>query len=342
MRWRSNVRAYIQELLKRSHQGIEEEAVSTFTSSLLTKIADNIQLNISQVHIRYEDDLSAPLPFAFGLVLSSLEAVSADENWARSFLSEPRQFVNKLVSFSKFSMYWDTNAKFLEFNTLEELVQQLEETLENPSLQQHAIVEPVSGSLKARLNKSPLPDAENPKLTGPPPLLDLIDVAFPNSSVDFQMPRFTFKLEEQQFQGFMKMLDSFDDWERAYPFRKLRPTVRVAGAARDWWQFAIAAVVQADRDRARRWNWEHIRQFKEDKALYVELYRKNRIGRSSPEEKSQLEALELRLEFEDISYFRSLADEHLTRDQAFLQKVREDAKVCLPSQFARQRPAGSV
>jgi len=55
-----------------------------FSSSLLTKIVDNLQLVLSNVHIRYEDRYSvAGLPFVFGVTVEKISAESANENWER-------------------------------------------------------------------------------------------------------------------------------------------------------------------------------------------------------------------------------------------------------------------
>jgi sporulation-control protein spo0M len=51
-------------------------------ANLVTKVIDNIQLKISNVYIRIEDDLSIPRqPFALSLVIGSIQAQTMNENW---------------------------------------------------------------------------------------------------------------------------------------------------------------------------------------------------------------------------------------------------------------------
>ncbi|CAD6973019.1 unnamed protein product, partial [Tilletia controversa] len=54
----------------------------SFTSSLIIKIIDNVQITVRNTHIRYEDNLSNPLhPFSAGFTLAEFSAVSTDDNW---------------------------------------------------------------------------------------------------------------------------------------------------------------------------------------------------------------------------------------------------------------------
>lgn len=64
--------------------GKESLEQQTFSSSVLNKIVDNVQLVFSNVHIRYEDKHSVPdLPFSFGITLERVAAESANENWEK-------------------------------------------------------------------------------------------------------------------------------------------------------------------------------------------------------------------------------------------------------------------
>ena len=52
-------------------------------SALVTKIIDNLQIVIKNIHIRFEDNSSHPQSsFALGLTLSNLSAVSTDASLA--------------------------------------------------------------------------------------------------------------------------------------------------------------------------------------------------------------------------------------------------------------------
>jgi vacuolar protein sorting-associated protein 13A/C len=49
--------------------------------SLVDVMIENLQLKIHNVHIRFEDKVSAPRPFACGITLDHLTVTTTDENW---------------------------------------------------------------------------------------------------------------------------------------------------------------------------------------------------------------------------------------------------------------------
>jgi vacuolar protein sorting-associated protein 13A/C len=63
------------------HDASEDAKNDTFANQLLTKILNNLQFSITNIHIRYEDDISTNHRFAAGITLSELSAITTDENW---------------------------------------------------------------------------------------------------------------------------------------------------------------------------------------------------------------------------------------------------------------------
>ena len=54
----------------------------TFVESLVTKIVDNLQVTIKNIHLKYEDDsVLTETPYSIGFTLDELSAVSTDEDW---------------------------------------------------------------------------------------------------------------------------------------------------------------------------------------------------------------------------------------------------------------------
>lgn len=71
-----------------------------FISQLTTKVVDNLQFTMKNIHIRYEDKVSDPgHPFAAGITLKELSALSTDDNWKPMFISEPSNTINKVSRF---------------------------------------------------------------------------------------------------------------------------------------------------------------------------------------------------------------------------------------------------
>ena len=54
---------------------------------LINKIIDNVQIDIKNVYVRLEDDLSNPeKPWCFGATLGSISIYTANNNWERDFV----------------------------------------------------------------------------------------------------------------------------------------------------------------------------------------------------------------------------------------------------------------
>lgn len=84
-----------------------ETTDDTFVSSLVSKIIDNLQVVIKNIHIRFEDKIShAGAPFSLGLTLSNLSAVSTDSNWDEAFIDDPSLPTHKLAKLDSLTVYW--------------------------------------------------------------------------------------------------------------------------------------------------------------------------------------------------------------------------------------------
>ena len=82
-----------------------EEAEASWSARLVTKIVDNLQIHVSNVHIRYEDRvLHADDPFSFGLMIGRFAAESTDSTWKPSYV-ENQKILFKLCSLQGLSFY---------------------------------------------------------------------------------------------------------------------------------------------------------------------------------------------------------------------------------------------
>lgn len=72
---------------------------------LVTQIIKNIQLNIKNIHIRYEDKVTSPKPFSLGITLSDLHVVSTDENWKPAITKEDITKIFKVFFYIFFTLF---------------------------------------------------------------------------------------------------------------------------------------------------------------------------------------------------------------------------------------------
>lgn len=73
----------------------------TFTDKLTAQIINNVQIKISDIHIRYEDNISTSTPFAFGITLSNLSVHTTNENWVKCLVSESMSKIYKVILMAK-------------------------------------------------------------------------------------------------------------------------------------------------------------------------------------------------------------------------------------------------
>lgn len=78
------------------------------TASLVTRIVENIELKIQNVHLRFEDDFSNPEKhFSFGVCIKNICA----QNPSRELVQ--KLFRQKQLEIEDFSVYWDTECEML-------------------------------------------------------------------------------------------------------------------------------------------------------------------------------------------------------------------------------------
>lgn len=164
-----------------------------FMAKLVNKIVLNVQVKISCVYIRYEDDISSTRPFAAGFVIKSLKAVTCDEDWSQKYIeSAPINY--KLVEIEGISLYIDYKSK-LEQN-YKAFADMIDEEMEK-EVDHFYILSPTTYTLKARINT-------NPK-----------DLSIPQYSLNLHNPKVRFAVEMEQLFHVMKVLEfmqTFDNF----------------------------------------------------------------------------------------------------------------------------------
>jgi vacuolar protein sorting-associated protein 13A/C len=88
---------------------------ASFTAQLVTKIVDNLQISINNIHIRYEDDVSNPgHRFALGITLHKLSAQSTDGQWNETFIEQASDAIHKLCKLDCLAVYLNTETDSLQ------------------------------------------------------------------------------------------------------------------------------------------------------------------------------------------------------------------------------------
>ncbi|CAN9513170.1 unnamed protein product [Ophioblennius macclurei] len=300
----------LQEARQRELQRIEEtklkaaeqenpklEKQDTFVEKLVTQVIKNLQVKISNIHVRYEDDVTNPnCPLSFGVSLKNLSLQTADENWNPSLLDENSRLFFKLVQLDSLFAYWNVNSVLFSNHTSDEALQCLQSSMEiHPSLpvSHDFIFRPISADAKLRMNPRSDVDFSSPKVDL---MVNLSEVAI--------------ELNRNQYISILELLGSVDMMSRNLPYRKYRPQVQVHRNARRWWRYVIDSVLEVDiKPRLRMWSWWHIRCHRQMVKHYRELY-KTKITSKKPSEEllRQLEEPEKTLDIFNITLARQQAE----------------------------------
>ncbi|KAK2161954.1 hypothetical protein LSH36_107g07017 [Paralvinella palmiformis] len=89
----------------------KEEKQDTFAEKLATNIIKNLQIEISNIHVRYEDRFTNPAkPVSIGVTLRQLSFQTTDENWTPMVIKESVSKIYKMIKLDSLALYWNSNS----------------------------------------------------------------------------------------------------------------------------------------------------------------------------------------------------------------------------------------
>lgn len=307
------------ELLKeRSQEGMsqeEQKKSQSFTQSLVTKIVDNLQVTVKNIHVRYEDSISAPgHPFALGVTLEEFSAISTDGEWKPTFIQDSSKTTHKLATLGALSVYWNTDTKLYgtgrESDSSEPPPMEHDEMIKtfkamigktdgNVGVDHQFILKPVSGQAKIEMDKSG-------------------DIRAPKTKASLLFDEIGVVLDDHQYRDALMLVDLFHYFIRHQEYKKYQPKgVTPKEDPRAWLRFAGDAILNKIHERNRRWSWDYFRERRDDRVRYIELFKKKKQSQQlTPEDNDELNKLEWKLEYEDIRFWRSLARNQLRKENA--------------------------
>jgi vacuolar protein sorting-associated protein 13A/C len=309
------------ELLKeRNTEGMsqeEQQKNQSFTQSLVTAIVDNLQISIKNVHVRYEDAISAPgHPFAIGLTLKEMSAVSTDSEWRPTFIQATSGNSHKLAVLNSFGLYWNSDAQLYgtgrggdvgaeaqDIDT-EKLLKQFKDAIEQTDTSQY-LLKPVSGRAGIEMDKTGKSD--RPKV---------------KARLLFQ--ELGFILDDEQYRDALMLVDLMHYMIRHQEYKKSQPAKPPKEDPRAWLQFAGKAVLDKIHDRNRRWSWDYFKERRDQRLRYIELFKKKKKEQTlTPDETKGINDLEYKLTYEDLRFWRSLARNQLRKENVGVKPAQK-------------------
>ncbi|XP_059386008.1 intermembrane lipid transfer protein VPS13C isoform X5 [Carassius carassius] len=297
----------------------QEEKKDTFAEKLATQVIKNLQVKITSIHIRYEDDVSDPQrPFAIGMTLSELSLQTADENWKPCILNEAAKIIYKLGRLECFCAYWNVNSPIFYRGSWGEIVDKLKVgvSTKNEELQGYQyIFKPIFASARMCIN----PNAE-------------VELKSPKANLLLEVQNIAIEMTKPQYLSMVDLLESIDCMVKNAPYRKFRPDVPVHRNGRKWWKYSINSILEVHiRHFNQMWNWNNIKKHRNTLKAYKAAYKiKLTQGKVREDTEKQIQELEKVLDVFNIL---------LARQQIQMEVVRSGQKL-VAKKTATQKQSG--
>ncbi|XP_023578759.1 vacuolar protein sorting-associated protein 13A [Octodon degus] len=274
-----------------------DEKQDTFAEKLVTQIIKNLQVKISNIHIRYEDDITnRDKPLSFGVSLQNLSMQTTDQNWVPCLHDETEKLVRKLIRLDNLFAYWNVNSPMFYLYDYDESLYSLKNGIVNENIVPRGydfVFRPISANAKLQMNRRSDFDFSDPKIN--------LEVELHNIAIEFNKP---------QYFSVVELLESIDMMKQNLPYRKFRPDVPLHYHAKEWWGYAVHGVLEVDVcPKLRMWSWKHISEHRQKMKQYKEFYKKKLTSKKpSGEILMSLEELEKTLDVFNITIARQQAE----------------------------------
>ncbi|GAA6110095.1 vacuolar protein sorting-associated protein 13C isoform X2 [Tachysurus ichikawai] len=295
-----------------------DEKKDTFAEKLFTQIIKNLQVKISSIHIRYEDDVSDPQkPLSVGMTLSELSLQTTDENWRTCILNEAVKIIYKLGRLECLCVYWNVNSPIFYRDSWEVIVDKLKTGISSKDEELKGyeyIFKPIFASAKICIN----PNAD-------------VELQSPKAKVHLEVQNIAIEIIKPQYLSVLELLESVDCMVKNAPYRKFRPDVPLNKHARQWWQYSINSVLEVHIRRFNQmWRWTHIKGHRQRLKAYKMAY-KTKLTHSKLKEDTEKQIL-------DLEKVLDVFNITLARQQAQMEVVRSGQT--LTAKKAKQNHGG--
>uniref|UniRef100_A0AC35TVT4 Ricin B-type lectin domain-containing protein n=1 Tax=Rhabditophanes sp. KR3021 TaxID=114890 RepID=A0AC35TVT4_9BILA len=256
-------------LLKKANivpcQGSDEQN-TWWGASMASSIINNIQLIVTNIHIKYEDDVTLPgqVPFNFGIRIQNISVQSTGANWKTGFVHGVEDtHSHKKLRIKGLSLFWNGHEqKMSDVDSIEDLKKLL---LPETYFKSFNILKPFSLQIRMSkdLSKFPLKGNE------------------PRFSFDVRPTKLAVELSTLQLSQIRALTKEWARFDRGKNHRKWRPQQSnpiTKGNAKVWWKFACDRVLEPFRRNNSRQNWGFVMGRVKVINQYSHVYRKKLIS----------------------------------------------------------------
>jgi len=313
-----------------SSDGDEADGKQTYVKAYIETILGNLQVSISNIHIRYEDFTTSSNPFRAGITLDHITAFTVDDAGERTFVaSGALDRLLKIAQMSRLAVYFDTDVSDdQESEKLRKLPTEAWDEFFMPGIREDGAVEG-----RRQFVVPPLNCELKYKRLGAREMKNVDDHAEAKQAFQFKLDTVRAQLSEIQVRDLRRLLDFIAAEQVRTPNRDLRPRQSPVRNPRGWWQYAVAAVKRQFCIRKLSWNEISIlcHRRREYCASFHSLLKLRETPKKSKKENDLIEEFERDIQKmeEDLSvdvavWFRVLVHMQIIRDKKM--KAMQEAK----------------
>ena len=284
-------------------------ARATYVQQWTSKIIDNIEITLKNVHIRYEDSQTIPnCPFSSGLTLSSFTLSTCDENWHEKFvardINKQSSSIRKIAKVCSFGLYWSTKSEVLSKESFREWSTKMQvmiypgklDAMEKSLYDNVEYILHPANNLVVRLIHNELTDKMKPKF-----------------DMTVESTNLILKIDRLQYLQLLRTMEMIGVTERQRQPHMYRPYERPSSSqtARAWWRYACKMVIKRGR---------YITLVKLSKSVSEEY---GIVDVRTADEKNEARQLEQRMPLRSLVMFRHFAAKEMYDD---LRKKRLEFK----------------
>lgn len=272
----------------------------SFMEKMIVQIVNNIQIKISDIHIRYEDGTTANNMFAFGLTLKRFDIHTTDASWQETYVKEQSSKTFKVANLNGLAVYMNCETESFDKYVGKVLLHQFKSTIGESEGKQppdyNYIFGPISSDTRLKLNSTPEDDE--------PPF------GIPKVELTISMNRVTLGVTRHQYQKVIALAENMDRSMKGAPYRKYRPhNLPVKGNAKRWWFFAYNSILEPIRKRRLEWTWDHMADVRHMCRKYEVALKAKRITKKpSPENLAICEEMETKLDLFNLIRIQNMVD----------------------------------
>ncbi|XP_070763918.1 intermembrane lipid transfer protein VPS13C isoform X2 [Enoplosus armatus] len=299
----------------------QEEKKDTFVEKMATQVIKNLQVKISSIHLRYEDNLSDPQrPLSMGVTLSELSLQTTDENWKSCILNEAAKIIYKLGRLECLCAYWNVNSPVFYKGSWEDIVDQLKCGISRKDQQlphYQYIFKPIFASAKMCIN----PSAE-------------LELKTPKANLHLEVQNIAIEMTKPQYLTMVELLESIDCMVKNTPYRKFRPDASVHNNAKLWWRYGFNSILEVHIRRfSHMWSWSNIRKHRENLKAYKSAYKAKLLSQNKPNQDTERN-------IQDLEKVLDVFNITLARQQAQMEVIRSGQKVMGKKATGGQKQGG--